>query len=63
MSVWVGPVPKHDYYHCLFFMLKWLNDGNFHQTREAECSWSKSSLHHLEHVLHAIVEGLDDELQ
>jgi hypothetical protein len=47
-----------------FFALKWLNNGNFHRTREAEFRWSKTSLQHdLEHVLCAIVEGLDDELQ
>jgi hypothetical protein len=61
-SVKVGPAVKHDHHHQLFFALKWLNDGNFHRTREAEFRWSKMSLQHdLEHVLHAIVEGLDDE--
>jgi len=63
-SVKVGPTPKHDHYHRLFFALKWLNDGNFHRTREAEFGWSKTSLQRdLEHVLHAIVEGLDDEMK
>lgn len=63
-SVKVGPTPKHDHYHRLFFALKWLNDGNFHRTREADFGWSKTSLQwDLEHVLHAIVEGLDDELK
>jgi hypothetical protein len=41
-----------------------LNDGNFHRTREGDFGWSKTSLQwDLEHVLHAIVEGLDDELK
>jgi hypothetical protein len=32
--------------------------------QEAESGWSKTSLQRdLEHVLHAIVEGLDDELK
>jgi hypothetical protein len=63
-SVKVGPAVKHNHHHQLFFALKWLNDGNFHRTREAEFRWSKTSLQcDLEHVLHAIVEGLDDELQ
>ena len=60
----VGPNPKHDYRHRLFFCLKWLNDGNFHRTREVETGWSKTSLQRdTVHVLKAIVEGLDDELQ
>jgi len=29
-SVKVGPTPKHDQYHRLFFALKWLNDGTCH---------------------------------
>ncbi len=45
-------------------MLKWLNDSNFHRIKETESGWSKSSPHwELEHVLHAKVEGLDDELR
>jgi hypothetical protein len=28
-----GPECKHDYLHCLFFCLEWLNDGNFHRSR------------------------------
>jgi hypothetical protein len=63
-SVKVGPTPKHDHYHRLFLALKWLNDGNFHRTREADFGWSKTSLQRdLEHVLRATVEGLDDELK
>ena len=63
-SAKVGPAVKHDHHHRLFFALKWLNDGNFHRTREADFGWSKTSLQRdLEHVLRAIVEGLDDELQ
>jgi hypothetical protein len=63
-SLKVGPTPNHDHHHRLFFTLKWLNDNNFHHTREAECGWSKSSIQRdLEYVLHAIIEGLDDELQ
>jgi hypothetical protein len=62
-SLKVGPMPKFDHHHRLFFALKWLNDSNFHRTREAEFGWSKTSLQRdLEHVLRAIVEGLDDEL-
>jgi hypothetical protein len=60
----IGLTPKHDHNHRLFFVLKWANDGNFYHTREAECGWSKASLQRdLEHVLCAIMEGLDDELQ
>jgi len=63
-SAKVGPAVMYDHHHRLLFALKWLNDGNFHRTREAEFGWSKMSLQHdLEHVLHAIVEGLKDELQ
>jgi hypothetical protein len=59
-SLKVGPTTKFDHHHRLFFVLKWLNDGNYHRTRE-EFGWSKSSLQcDLEHVLRAIVEGLDD---
>jgi hypothetical protein len=43
--------------------LKWLNDGVFYRTRETEVGWGKSSLQEdCEHVLIAIVEGLEDEL-
>jgi hypothetical protein len=63
-SLKVGPTPKFDHHHRLLFVLKWLNDSNFHHTREAEFGWSKTSLQRdLGYVLHAIVEGLDDELQ
>jgi hypothetical protein len=59
----LGKAPHHDYSHRLYFALKWLNDGNFHCTREIETGWSKLSVHRdLEHVLVAIVEGLDDQL-
>jgi hypothetical protein len=54
---------RHDHYHRLFFCLKWLNDGVFYRTRETEVGWGKSSLQEdCEHVLIAIVEGLEDEL-
>jgi hypothetical protein len=54
----------HDHYHRLFFCLKWLNDGVFYKTREAEVGWGKSSLQEdCEHVLIVIVEGLEDELK
>ena len=56
--------PKHDHFHRLFFCLRWLNDGNFHRSREAEADWGKSSLQEdLVHVLTAIVEGLEQEIQ
>jgi hypothetical protein len=59
----LGKAPHHDYSHQLYFALKWLNDSNFHRTREIETGWSKSSVHcDLEHVLMTIVEGLDDQL-
>jgi hypothetical protein len=55
---------RHDYLHRLFFCLEWLNDGNHHRTRESRAGWGKSSLHEDKiHVLLAIVEGLDDQLQ
>jgi len=54
---------KHDHYHCLYFALKWLNFSNYHHMREVDFGWSKTSLQwDLEHVLQAIVEGLDDDL-
>jgi hypothetical protein len=63
-KVKVGPCCKHDHFHRLFFCLKWLNDGNVFHTREVETGWGKSSIHRDTcHVLQAIVEGLDDELQ
>jgi len=53
----------HNHFHRLFFCLKWLNDGVFYRTRETEVGWGKSSLQEdCEHVLIAIVEGLEDEL-
>ena len=59
-----GRTLKHDHFHRLFFCLKWLNDGNFYRTRETETGWGKSSLHEdTSHILRAIVEGLDGELQ
>jgi len=55
---------KHDYFHRLFFCLCWLNDGLHYRSRECETGWGKSSLQEdLVHVLIAIVEGLDDQLQ
>jgi hypothetical protein len=58
-----GPECKYDYLHCLFFCLEWLNDGNFHRSREARAGRGKSSLQEdVIHVLMAIVEGLDDQL-
>ena len=54
----------HDFYHRLFFCLEWLNEGTFHRTRESRAGWAKSSIHDdVIHVLTAIVEGLDDQLQ
>jgi hypothetical protein len=44
--------------------LKWLNDGNFYKTQEADIGYGKSSIHEdTIHVLQAIVEGLEDEIQ
>jgi len=41
-----------------------LNDGDFYRTQEAEIGYGKSSIHEeTVHVLQAIVEGLEDELQ
>jgi hypothetical protein len=41
-----------------------LNDGNFHRTHETETGWGKSSLQEdTVHVLKAIVDGLEDEIQ
>jgi hypothetical protein len=60
----VGPHCKHYHFHHPFFCLKLLNDGNYFHTREVESRWGKSSIHRDTcHVLQAIVEGLDDELQ
>jgi hypothetical protein len=55
---------KLDHYHHIYYCLKWWNDGNFFRTREAEIGYGKSGIHEdTVHVLQAIVEGLDDELQ
>ncbi len=55
---------KFDHYHHLYFCLKWLKNGNFYKTREADTGWGKSTLQEdTVHVLRAIVEGLDNELQ
>jgi hypothetical protein len=55
---------KFDHYHCLYFCLKQLNNGNFYKTREADTGWGKPSLQEdTVHVLCDIVEGLDDEFQ
>jgi len=43
LSLTVGHTPKHDHHHHhhqLFFVLKWLNDGTFHPTREAKPEWN-----------------------
>ncbi len=48
----------------MYYCLKWLNDGNFFRTREAETGLGKSTIHEdTVHVLEALVEGLDDQLQ
>jgi hypothetical protein len=53
-----------DHYHRLYYCLKWLNDGNFYWTQEADIGYCKSSIQEdTVHVLQAIVEGLEDELQ
>jgi hypothetical protein len=53
-----------DHYHRLYYCLKWLNDGNFYWTQEADIGYHKSSIQEdTGHVLQAIVEGLEDELQ
>ena len=45
-------------------LFEWLNDGNFYRTREADIGYGKSSIQEdTVHVLQAIVEGLEDELQ
>jgi len=55
---------RHDFFHRLFFCLCWLNDGLHYRSRECETGWGKSSLQvDLVHVLIAIVEGLDDQVQ
>jgi len=55
---------KADHYHRLYYCLKWLNNGNFFRTREAETGLGKSTIHEdTVHVLEVIVEGLDDKLQ
>jgi hypothetical protein len=55
---------KVDYKHHLIYCLCWLNDGNFHKTREVEAGWGKSSLQEdLDHVLIAIIEGFENQVQ
>jgi len=55
---------KHDYFHRLFFCLCWLSDGLHCHSHDCETGWGKSSLQEdLIHVLIAIVEGLDDQIQ
>jgi hypothetical protein len=55
---------KLDHFHRLYYCLKWLNDGNFYKTQEADIGYGKSSIHEdTIHVLQAIVEGLEDEIQ
>jgi hypothetical protein len=61
-KVKAGPRTKHDYLHHLFFCP--LIDGNFFCTQDIEMGCGKSSIHwDFCHVLQAIVEGLDNELQ
>ena len=53
-----GPACKHDHFHRLFFTLKWLNDGQYFRSKEADVGWGKSSLQEDNvHVLMAIIEG------
>jgi hypothetical protein len=55
--------PKFDHNNRLFFILRWWNDGLFYRSREAETSYTKSSVQeNLVHVLPAIVDGLDEHL-
>jgi hypothetical protein len=64
LSEKIGPAPKHDFYHRLYFAIKWLNDGAYHRSREADFGWSKTSLQRdLEHCLRAIIEGPDDHIR
>jgi len=50
-----------DHYHCFYYCLKWLNDGNSYRTREAHIGYGKSSIQEdTIHVLQAIVEGLEE---
>jgi hypothetical protein len=45
-------------------LFEWLNDGNFYRTQEADIGYGKSSIQEdTVHVLQAIVEDLEDELQ
>jgi hypothetical protein len=54
---------KFDHHHRLFFVLRWLNDGLFYRSREADTGYAKSSVFEdLVHVLQAIVEGLHEHL-
>jgi hypothetical protein len=47
----------------VFFVLRWLNDGLFYRSREADPGYAKSCVQEdLVHVLTAIVEGLDEYL-
>jgi len=59
-----GHDAKFDHYHRLFFCLEWLNSGSYFNSREAHYGWSKSALQEDNiHVLRAIIEGLEDQLQ
>ena len=59
----IEPSAKFDHYHRLFFCLEWLNSGTFYRTTECRTGWGKSSLQEdNNHVLRAIIEGLDDQL-
>jgi hypothetical protein len=54
---------KVDHFNHLYYCLKWLNDGNFYRSQEADIGYGKSSIHgDTVHVLQAIVDGLEDEL-
>jgi hypothetical protein len=53
-----------DHYHHLYYCLKWLNDGNFYKTQEADIGYGKSSIQEdIVHILQAIVKGLEAKLQ
>ena len=47
----------------MLFVLQGLYDGLYYSSREADTGYAKSSVHEdLVHVLHVIVEGLDEHL-
>jgi hypothetical protein len=48
----------------LLSCLKWLNDGNFYRTQEADIGYGKSRIYEdTVHDLQDILEGLEDILQ